>query len=56
MYKFEKYGTLMRYDGIPLYIGNRLLTKRWFVWWWPINWIAIVVFLIPAIYLTIRNR
>lgn len=47
MYKFERYGILMWYNGIPIYAGPHLITKRKVVWWWPINWLAVmyVIFL-----------
>lgn len=43
IYRFEKFGTLMKCDGIPIYIGSRCITKAYFVWWWPINWIVLPI-------------
>ena len=49
MYKFEKYGLLMWHNGIPLYIGDRLVPQCKFVLWWPGNWIIIPI--VAAIFL-----
>lgn len=43
IYRFEKFGTLIKYKGIPIYIGSRCVTQRHFVWWWPINWVVIPI-------------
>ena len=39
----------MWHNGIPLYIGDRLITKSKFVLWWPGNWIIIPI--VAAIFL-----
>ncbi len=50
MYKFEKYGCLFKYDGIPVYIGSTLITKRHFVKWYPWSWVLFILFLPKIIY------
>lgn len=41
--RFQKYGTLWSYNGIPVYVGNKLVTKRRMCWWWPVNWVALLI-------------
>jgi len=55
MYKFEKYGALMKYNGIPVYIGNKCITERTFAWWWPLNWILILIALPIAFWRAVRR-
>lgn len=52
MVSFElgKFLTLWKYKGIPVYIGSSLITPRSLAWWWPINWVALMVGLPIAIY------
>lgn len=42
MYKFEKYGFLMEYVGIPVYVGNTCISPKNIVWWFPWNWFLIL--------------
>jgi hypothetical protein len=49
MLKFQKFGTLWWYNGLPVYAGGRLLTRRHLCWWWPVNWIAVPLALVVAI-------
>lgn len=50
VYKFEKYGLLLRYHGVPVYVGGHLMTKRDIVWWWPLNWVAFIAAFIILIF------
>lgn len=45
MYRFRKFGTLWRDDHpMALYAGSRRLSPpEVFVWWWPVNWLAITI-------------
>ena len=43
MYKFERYGTLWWYKGLPIYAGGKLITKKRMVLWWPLNWVFVIV-------------
>ena len=43
MYRFARFGTLLREDGLPLYSGRTRISKPpRIVWWWPVNWIVFV--------------
>jgi len=55
MYRFEKYGCLFKYNGIPLYVGNYCITKRKIVWWFPWNWIIVIVALPVAAIMAIKK-
>lgn len=46
MYRFEKYGSLWKYNGIPMYAGSLCISPRKMVWWFPWNWI-LVLFALP---------
>lgn len=53
---FGKFLTLWRYNGIPVCIGSKLITPRRLVWWWPVNWVAVVVALPVAIWNTCKHK
>lgn len=54
--RFEKYLTLFSYNGIPVYVGDKCITRRSMVWWWPINWLAVVVGTPVALWRLYRRR
>ena len=56
MYKFQKYGTLMYYNGLPVYVGNRCITDRKLVWWWPVNWVVVTLAMPIVIYRILKDR
>lgn len=43
MYEFGRFGTLWWYNGMKVRAGGHLITKNHLAWWWPINWIALLV-------------
>jgi len=47
-YTFERFGCLMRSRGIPIIDAedNYLCGEPQFVWWWPINWVVITIYVI----------
>lgn len=54
--RFEKYGTLWRYHGIPVYIGGKCITPRSICWWWPVNWLAVLSLIPLAIWRLVRKE
>lgn len=43
IYEFGRYGTLLRRNGLPIYVGDELICGRArFVWWWPVNWLVVL--------------
>lgn len=57
VYRFRK-GTLWRDDHpLALYAGSRRLSPpEVLVWWWPLNWLAVLFYAIPvASFKAIRN-
>lgn len=54
--KWQKYGSLWSYSGIPVYIGGRLITKSRMVWWWPWNWVVIAAALPFVVWRMLRKR
>lgn len=55
MYEFTKYGCLVKHNGIPMYAGDQLISKFNIVWWWPWNWVVILLSLPYAIMYTMRD-
>jgi hypothetical protein len=58
IYRFNKLGTLWRDDHpLALYAGTRRLSPRpRLVWWWPVNWVAVVLVLPPVILDMLRGK
>lgn len=50
IYRFRM-GTLWRDDDpMALYAGNRRLSPpEALVWWWPVNWLAVVFLAVPIL-------
>lgn len=46
MYRFEKFGTLWFYRGIPVYAGDKCVTHKRLAYWWPVNWLAFVIVIV----------
>ncbi len=55
MYRFRKYGTLRWYNGIPVYVGGRLVTKTRLALWWPVNWVVLTIVVPYALFYGIRE-
>lgn len=55
VFKFHRFGTLWEYNGIPVYVGSKCITRNWLVWWWPINWLMTLLLSPYLIYLAIRK-
>lgn len=49
MYYFEKarlgFPVFVKSNGIPMYVGNRRISKIQIVWWMPTNW-----FVLPTLF------
>jgi len=56
MYKFEKYGTLWWYNGLPVYMGDKLITKSRMVFWWPVNWLVVIITAPYIVYKALTNK
>lgn len=56
MYKFQKYGTLYWYNGVPVYMGGKLITKNRMAFWWPINWVVVIVTAPYIIYKVLTDK
>lgn len=54
-YEWMRFGTLRKHIGIPMYAGDVLITPWSFVWWWPINWLAVIVSLPVAAWRVLRK-
>lgn len=39
MYEMWSKFRLVKHNGLPLYVGDRLISKYSIVWWWPPNWV-----------------
>lgn len=42
-YQFHKFGMLVKYYGIAMTICGRPITECAIVWWFPWNWVLIVI-------------
>ena len=58
IYEFERFGALVRDDHpLALYAGGRRLSPQpVIVWWWPWNWVLLVVFSPVILYRVARKR
>jgi hypothetical protein len=58
IYRFERFGSLWRDDHpLALYAGNRRLSPApKLVWWWPLNWFAVVIVLPQAVFSALIKR
>lgn len=52
---FGKYFCLFRHVGIPVYAGSQLLSPSRIVWWWPINWVVMLVVAICVVISEIKK-
>jgi len=43
IYKFKKFGMLVKYYGLPTFLSERPITDCAIVWWFPWNWVLIVI-------------
>lgn len=57
IYEFGRFGTLIKHKGLSLYAGNIPLYENEIelVWWWPLNWIFVLVGLPFAVMLYVLN-
>lgn len=46
MYEFGRFFSLIKHKGLPMYLGDQIITPFSIVWWWPINWFVFIAALI----------
>lgn len=37
-----------RERGMPFFVGGQRISKRWLVWWMPVNWITVPLCILLA--------
>ncbi len=47
---------LIKHKGIPIYCGERLITPHSIVFWWPPNWVWLLLLMPSGILKILKNK
>lgn len=56
MYEMWNRLLLVKHNGLPLYAGDRLISKWSIVWWWPPNWVWLLIRIPLGVYDYLRDK
>lgn len=56
-YEFNKRGFFVKTKGVRIIIGDRCINdQEEMVWWWPFNYVLIIFWILPTIYINWKNK